>query len=105
MQVSADDVAAELGLSVTDPAGDSCVVLSGGRVRFMSDAYSVCENSHALIVCTEWDMFRELDYERIYASMRKPAFAFDGRLLLDHCQLTRIGFNVEAIGMPSRAPK
>ena len=30
--------------------------------------------------------------------MQKPAFVFDGRLLLDHQNLISIGFNVEAIG-------
>jgi UDPglucose 6-dehydrogenase len=39
-----------------------------------------------------------LDYERIYASMEKPAFIFDGRKILDHESLIRIGFHVETIG-------
>ena len=38
------------------------------------------------------------DYKRIYDSMLKPAFAFDGRMILDHCHLHNIGFQVETIG-------
>ena len=38
------------------------------------------------------------DYRRIYNSMLKPAFAFDGRMILDHCHLHEIGFQVETIG-------
>jgi len=38
------------------------------------------------------------DYKRIYDSMLKPAFAFDGRMILDHCHLHDIGFQVETIG-------
>lgn len=38
------------------------------------------------------------DYKRIYDSMLKPAFAFDGRMILDHCHLHEIGFQVETIG-------
>lgn len=38
------------------------------------------------------------DYRRVYNSMLKPAFAFDGRMILDHHQLHEIGFQVEAIG-------
>jgi len=38
------------------------------------------------------------DYERIYKNMLKPAFLFDGRLILDHEALMKIGFVVEAIG-------
>jgi len=38
------------------------------------------------------------DYKRMYDSMLKPAFIFDGRLILDHEALIQIGFHVEAIG-------
>jgi len=37
---------------------------------------------------------------RIYQSMNKPAFAFDGRLILDSAKLRKIGFKVEVIGKP-----
>ena len=41
---------------------------------------------------------QELDYSRIYDSMSRPAFLFDGRILLDHDALRKIGFHVESIG-------
>ena len=40
--------------------------------------------AHAVVVCTEWDEFVTLDYNRIYNNMAKPAFLFDGRKILDH---------------------
>ena len=43
-------------------------------------------------------VFQGYDYKRIYDSMLKPAFAFDGRMILDHCYLHEIGFQVETIG-------
>jgi len=49
---------------------------------------------------TEWRVYRDLDYERIYESMTKPAFVFDGRNILDHRKLFEIGFNVFPIGKP-----
>jgi UDPglucose 6-dehydrogenase len=52
----------------------------------------------AIIICTEWDEFKALDYERIYAGMNKPAFIFDGRLILDSQKLRAIGFTVDCIG-------
>lgn len=64
------------------------------------DAYSACEGAHALCTLTEWDEFKTLDYERIYKSMVKPAFLFDGRNILDHDALRKIGFEVHAIGHP-----
>jgi UDPglucose 6-dehydrogenase len=47
---------------------------------------------------TEWKLYAELDYKRIYNTMAKPAFIFDGRNILDHKNLYKIGFNVFPIG-------
>ena len=63
-------------------------------VTLAKDPYEACKSAHALVICTEWDAFKELDYERIYASMEKPAFIFDGRKILDHEKLMDIGFRV-----------
>uniref|UniRef100_A0A1A7WHC2 UDP-glucose 6-dehydrogenase n=1 Tax=Iconisemion striatum TaxID=60296 RepID=A0A1A7WHC2_9TELE len=69
-------------------------------VTVTSDPYEACQSAHALVICTEWDMFKELDYEKIYKKMLKPAFIFDGRRVLDHlhAQLQCIGFSIETIG-------
>uniref|UniRef100_A0A3B3WVA1 UDP-glucose 6-dehydrogenase n=1 Tax=Poecilia mexicana TaxID=48701 RepID=A0A3B3WVA1_9TELE len=69
-------------------------------VTVTSDPYEACQSAHALVICTEWDMFRELDYEKIYKKMLKPAFIFDGRRVLDHlhAELQSIGFQIETIG-------
>ena len=45
--------------------------------------------AHAVVVCTEWDEFVTLDYNRIYNNMAKPAFLFDGRKILDHEKLIK----------------
>ena len=67
-------------------------------VTIYSDPYEAAKGSHALVILTEWDEFKDYDYKRIYAHMVKPAFLFDGRLLLDHEQLMKIGFEVDVIG-------
>jgi UDPglucose 6-dehydrogenase len=64
------------------------------------DVASACEGAHAIAILTEWDMFKTLDYEAIYETMAKPAFIFDGRNILDHNRLRKIGFEVHAIGKP-----
>jgi UDPglucose 6-dehydrogenase len=69
-----------------------------GRVLFEGDPYKAAEGAHALAVITEWKQYRTLDYERIFRSMEKPAFVFDGRNILDRHKLYEIGFNVFAIG-------
>jgi UDPglucose 6-dehydrogenase len=72
------------------------------QVIFEPDAYKAAEGSHAIAVLTEWDQYAQLDFERIYASMVKPAFVFDGRNILNHAGLFKLGFNVYAIGKPPR---
>jgi len=64
------------------------------------DVASACDGAHAIAVLTEWDVFKTLDYEAIYQTMTKPAFIFDGRNILDHAKLRKIGFEVYAIGKP-----
>lgn len=64
----------------------------------VKDPYEAVKGAHAILVMTEWDMFKDLDYMRIYESMAKPAFVFDGRNILDHQKLIQIGFQVYAIG-------
>ncbi|EGX52577.1 hypothetical protein AOL_s00007g565 [Orbilia oligospora ATCC 24927] len=72
------------------------------QVSIAADPYEAAAGADAIVICTEWNDFREtvLDYERIYASMKKPAFIFDGRLILDAKKVSEIGFKVETIGRP-----
>ena len=67
-------------------------------VHVEKDPYEAAKDAAAICVITEWDEFKDYDYKRIYASMMKPAFVFDGRNILDHHALGKIGFKVYAIG-------
>lgn len=67
-------------------------------VTVNSDPSVAARDSHAVVICTEWDEFIDLDYSKIYSTMKKPAFLFDGRKILDHEKLIKIGFHVETIG-------
>ena len=90
---------------VTDPKalGNARTDLEGvdGKVKFVEDPYEAVVGCDALAVITEWDTYRDLDFSRIYHSMVKPAFIFDGRNILEHNRLFEIGFNVFPIGKPS----
>jgi UDPglucose 6-dehydrogenase len=66
------------------------------------DAYSATNGAHAVAVLTEWDEFATLDFDRVYRTMNKPAFAFDGRNILPQEVMRAIGFEVHAIGKPMR---
>jgi UDPglucose 6-dehydrogenase len=67
-------------------------------VIFEKEPYKAAEGAHAIAILTEWDLYRDLDYDRIFESMVRPAFIFDGRNILDHKRLFEIGFNVYAVG-------
>lgn len=69
-----------------------------GKIEFTEDPYRAVKDADAIAIMTEWDLYKELDYERIYKLMRKPSFIFDGRNILDDAKLKKIGFRVEGIG-------
>jgi UDPglucose 6-dehydrogenase len=70
----------------------------GMLVRVSSDPYEALSGAHAFAVITEWDEFKTLDYARIFRDMRKPAFAFDGRNILECAALRNLGFEIHSIG-------
>ena len=91
-------------LVVTDPKAldNARIDLRGidGDVSYVEDPYEAAAGCHAIALVTEWDLYRNLHFEKIYRSMMKPAFIFDGRNILDHRRLFAIGFNVFPIGKP-----
>jgi len=70
-------------------------------VNISHDPYEACEGAHCIAIMTEWDEFRSYDYKRIYNSMSKPAFLFDGRNIVNLEDIQKIGFEAYAIGKPS----
>lgn len=67
-------------------------------LKAVSSPYQACEGAHAIALLTEWDEFIEYDWQRIKNNMRKPAFVFDGRKILDRKKLEDLGFIYYAIG-------
>ena len=67
-------------------------------ITVFEDPYETCKSAHAIAILTEWDEFRDYDWQKIYDSMQKPAFIFDGRNVLDRKKLTDIGFVYHGIG-------
>jgi UDPglucose 6-dehydrogenase len=69
-----------------------------GSVSYIEDPYEAATGCDAIGILTEWEIYRKLDYKKIYKSMSKPPFIFDGRNILDHKKLFETGFNVYPIG-------
>lgn len=91
-------------LIITDPRAleNARIDLNGidGNVCYVENPYEAAAGCHAIALMTEWNLYRDLDFERIYRSMIKPSFIFDGRNIVDHKRLFEIGFNVFPIGKP-----
>lgn len=70
------------------------------HVRVVNSPYDAAIGAAAVVIATEWDEFRcdQMDYQRVYQGMNKPAYLFDGRLIIDQNLLKKIGFKVEVIG-------
>jgi UDPglucose 6-dehydrogenase len=70
------------------------------RLEFTADPYEAAKGAHAIAVMTEWKEYKSLDYKKIFAGMERPSFIFDGRNILNHEDLFKIGFNVFPLGQP-----
>jgi UDPglucose 6-dehydrogenase len=69
------------------------------RLRAFPDAYTACAGAAVLVVLTEWDQFRWLDFAKVGDVMVAPVVV-DARNLLDPAQLRRLGFTYSGIGRP-----
>ncbi len=67
-------------------------------VTVVKDPVEATKDAHAIAVLTEWDEFKDYNWETIFKNMLKPAFVFDGRRILDKEKLNEIGFNYYRIG-------
>jgi UDPglucose 6-dehydrogenase len=67
------------------------------RVTLCEDPYQAVENANALVLATEWNEFKQLDFKRIRNLMRQPII-IDGRNLWDPKSLRDLGFLYYGIG-------
>lgn len=69
------------------------------QVSYCEDAYEVAKDADAVLVATEWEEFRTLDWERVQRSMARP-LVLDGRNLLDPALMAQRGFEYYSLGRP-----
>ena len=73
--------------------------LLGERVEFASGNYEALEGADALMIHTEWHLYRHPDFGRIHTLMKRP-FILDGRNLYDPVRMAELGFEYICIGRP-----
>jgi len=67
------------------------------HVKLCEDPYEVAESADALVVCTEWNEFKQLDLTRVKRAMRQPIIV-DGRNIYDPAVMERTGFRYWGVG-------
>lgn len=81
-----------------DPvAMDKARIALGEGVKFCKDPYQVAKDSDCLLVVTEWNEFKELDFKKIKKLMRQPII-IDGRNIYDPEEMKKLGFKYIGIG-------
>ncbi len=85
-------------LHVYDPqAMENARPIFGDKAHFHDDYYSLLKDADALLICTEWQEFREPDFVRIKSLLKRPII-FDGRNLFEPPHMREIGFEYFGIG-------
>lgn len=81
-----------------DPeAMENVKALLGDKINFGEDEYDVLADVDALLICTEWGIFRNPDFDRMRSLMKDPV-VFDGRNLFDLEEMNEKGFYYSSIG-------
>ena len=85
-------------VSAFDPAAISNVKrIFSDKVTFGKDEYEILNDADALIIATEWSLFRTPDFEKIKSLMQNKVI-FDGRNLYDLSQMKEMGFHYNSVG-------
>jgi UDPglucose 6-dehydrogenase len=101
------DKLVEAGATVTafDPeAMDNVKALLGDKISFADDQYSALQGADALIIATEWSVFRSPEFPKISSGLKEKVI-FDGRNLYDLDQMRELGFYYNSIGRRTVIPK
>lgn len=88
----------QIFLDLTEPGVKTDADLYEKQVSIASSAEEACHNAEAIVIITEWDEFRSLDWAEIYQHVKKPAFLFDGRNIVDSVALRKMGWVVHSVG-------
>ena len=84
----------EMGASIKvfDPeAMDNVKRKFGDNIEYCSSMYEVVEGADALVICTEWSIFRTPDFKKVKSKLNSPV-VFDGRNLYDVDEMENEGF-------------
>ena len=61
-------------------------------------AFALEKGADAIVIITDWDQFKEIDWIQIFLIVNKPAWIFDTRICLEKNHIKQIGFNIRSLG-------
>ena len=67
-------------------------------INFIQEPFLNISDYNLIAIMTEWDEFKDYDWKSIYEKVKKPAFIFDGRNILDIIEISKVGFNYIGLG-------
>lgn len=88
------------GANITayDPeAMENVKAVFGDSIAFAANEYDALQDADALLICTEWGVFRNPDFDKMKALMKDPVI-FDGRNLFEISEMNTKGFYYSSIG-------
>ncbi len=71
----------------------------GNQIEYAASMYKALDEAEALVICTEWSIFRTPDFDKIISKLKNPVI-FDGRNLYDVLDMKELGFVYYSIGRP-----
>ncbi len=80
-----------------DPVGMPGAAAAAPEIEMVRDAYALAQGSDALVVCTAWNEFIQLDLARIRKLMHEPV-VIDARNVYDPATMTKLGFRYRGFG-------
>ena len=80
-----------------DPVGMPGAAKLMPAIEMAEDAYALAEGADALVICTEWNEFKQLDLQRIKGLLRNP-IVIDGRNIYEPVNMAQLGFTYLAMG-------
>ena len=69
-----------------------------GSWSYSEDLYASASNADAIVILTEWEIYKDLDWLRLFQIMRRPSWVFDTRSIVKKEQVQSIGFHFWALG-------
>ena len=90
-------------LSINDPKVDEKVINKifndeNKNIYFCKNIYDSVKDADAVLILTDWDQYKQLDFHRLSKLMRKPAWVFDTRAVIDISEVRKTDLNFWKLG-------